>query len=190
MFGPPGRAADSTAAIARQSRASSGAWLPSRRRTPRRRAILRARPAADAPVRLNVLHLRQDRCVCRWSGYGSGGGRWRSNLDQSDFRSIGTGLGVRNACPEKMLAGGNGNRLGDGGCRVICLVYGLTVKTNGPLCNGIAGVCGCIHRDVAGIHTGCGALQPDAADRAILVVISRFRSAASRTAVARIPAEY
>ena len=99
------------------------------------------------------------------------------------------GLGVGNACPQKMLASGNGDRLGDGSCRAICLEYGLTVEANRPLSNGIGGVCGCTHRDVAWIHTWCGGLQPDAGYRASSVVISRFRSAASRTALPRISAK-
>jgi hypothetical protein len=60
-----------------------------------------------------------------------------------------------------MLASGNGDRLGDGICRAIGLIYGLPVEANRPLGNGSGGITGCSHRDIAWILTWCGGLQPD-----------------------------
>lgn len=81
-----------------------------------------------------------------------------------------------------MLASGYINPLGDGTRSFICLIHDLIVEANHPLSDGSGAECDCIHLDMALILPWFGALQPNAGDRAILVVISISRTAASRSA--------
>src|SRR3954466_12060924 len=87
-------------------------------------------------------------------------------------------LSVPRACVEKMLARGYINPLGDGTRRGICLIRGLIVQANHPVGNGTGAECGGIHLNMAWILTWLGALQPNAGDSCIFVVISMSRTAA------------